>query len=441
LTGVIDTVVKHTYGTWRAQRTWQPIEFVEGEGCYLVDSKGKKYLDFSSQLICVNLGYGNKVVLEAMAEQARRLPYIVPSHASTVRAELAQLLLEVLPKGLEKFFFSPSGTEANEAAIKIARLYTGKHKVISRYRSYHGCTGASMAATGEFRRWFAEPVGKVDGVVFGPEVDCYRCPFKLEYPDCEIVCADYIGHMIREEGNVAAVILEPVVGTNGVLVPPDRYLPMLREITEANNVLLIADEVMSGWGRVGEWFAVERWGIRPDILTTAKGITSAYFPLGLTATTRDIANHFEENFFAHGHTYEAHPIGLAAAVACIKEYKRMGLVYRARRMGEYLGRQLAGLKDRHPSVGDVRGMGLFWAVDLARDRRTKEPFNSPQEKISGKPILVEQMARAALEEGLMIFAWINHFVVAPPLIISEREVDYGIGVMDKVLSIADKQLG
>ncbi len=440
MSNVVDTVAKYTYGTWRAQRNWRPLEIVGGDGCYVTDSSGKKYLDFSSQLICVNLGYGNKAVIDAMTEQAKTLPYIAPSHTSTVRAELARLLIEVLPKGLEKFFFSPSGTEANEAAIKIARHYTGKHKIISRYRSYHGCTAASMAATGEFRRWFAEPLGKVDGVVFGPEAYCYRCPLKLEYPDCGIACAEYIGHMIKQEGNVAAVMLEPVVGTNGVLVPPDEYLPMIREITEESNVLLIADEVMCGWGRVGEWFAVDRWKVRPDILTTAKGITSAYFPLGLTATTRPIAEFFDDHYFAHGHTYEAHPIGLAAAVACIREYKRLDLINRAKTIGDYVGKRLAGLKEKHPSVGDVRGMGLFWAIELVKDRRTKEPFNTVEDKVSGKGLIVDKMGGEALKQGLMVFSWINHFIIAPPLIVTEEEVDYGVDVMDRVLAIADQKL-
>ena len=299
---------KYTYGTWRAQKGWMPKEIVDAEGCYFSDVEGNRFLDFSSQLMCSNLGHKNKAVIEAICEQARRLPYIAPSFATGVRARLSKSLLEVMPQGLEKFFYSTSGTEANEAALKIARLYTGRYKIISRYTSYHGSTAGSVAATGDPRRYPIESSGKTESVLFGPDAYCYRCPFGLQYPECSLACADYVEYMIKHESNVAAVIVEPVVGTNGVLVPPNGYLPRLREITKRHGVLLICDEVMSGWGRSGEWFAVEHWRVKPDILTTAKGITGAYVPLAVTATTREIADYFEEHYFAHGHTYEAHPL-------------------------------------------------------------------------------------------------------------------------------------
>jgi taurine--2-oxoglutarate transaminase len=288
-------LVSHfTYGTWRFQSGWKPLHIVDAEGCYFTDSSGRRYLDFSSQLMCSNLGHKNKAVIDAICRQARTLPYVAPSFATDTRAELSELLLKVLPPRLEKFFFSTSGTEANEAAIKLARLYTGKYKIISRYRSYHGSTAGSIAATGDFRRWAAEPAGKIDGVIFGPDAYCYRCPLEKTYPECGIACADYIEYMAKHENNVAAILVEPIVGTNGVIVPPDDYLPRLREISEKLGILLICDEVMSGWGRTGEWFAVNHWkNVRPDILTTAKGITGAYIPLGLTATTKEIANYFE----------------------------------------------------------------------------------------------------------------------------------------------------
>jgi len=251
-----------------------------------------------------------------IAEQASLLPYIAPSFTCDIRARATKSLLEVLPEGLEKLFFSTSGTEANEAAIKIARFYTKKYKIISRYTSYHGSTAASIAATGDFKKVYAEPAGKIEGVVFAPDAYCYRCPLGLNYPDCGIACADYIEYMIEHENNVAAVIVEPVVGTNGVIVPPDEYLPRLREITEKNGVLLIADEVMSGWGRTGEWFAVDNWKVKPDILTTAKGVTGAYMPLGVTATTREIAEYFEDNYFAHGPYVEAHPYDSGSRACC-----------------------------------------------------------------------------------------------------------------------------
>jgi taurine--2-oxoglutarate transaminase len=358
---VSDWTKKLNYGTWRYQKSWNPLHIVDAEGCYFTDGNGKRYLDFSAQLMCCNLGHKNQAVIQAIEEQARKLAYIMPSYATDTRVELSRLLLEVLPEGLNKFFFTTSGTEANEAAFKIARMYTGKTKIIARYRSYHGSTMASIAATGDPRRWAMEPGGKGQGFLFAPEVNCYKCPIKHTYPECGIACADYLEHMISNESDVAAVIVEPVVGTNGVLVPPPEYMPKLREICDRHGVLLIADEVMSGWGRTGEWFALDHWGVKPDILVTAKGITSAYVPLGLCATTGKIAEYFEDHFFAHGHTYEAHPLTLAPAVAAINELKRLDLVNRAREMGKYMSEKLNALKPKHPSIGEVRGLGLFWA--------------------------------------------------------------------------------
>ncbi|MCI0549780.1 MAG: aminotransferase class III-fold pyridoxal phosphate-dependent enzyme, partial [Anaerolineae bacterium] len=249
---ISDITAQYTYGTWRFQKNWKPLHITDAEGCYFIDGSGKKYLDFSAQLMCVTLGHKNKAVIEAIEQQARKLPYIGPGYATDVRAQVSKALLEVLPKGLEKFFFTTSGTEANEAAFKIARMVTGKTKIIARYRSYHGSTMGSIAATGDPRRWAMEPAGKIPGVIFGPEVNCYDCPLGHTYPECNIACANYLEHMIENESDVAAVIVEPVVGTNGVLVPPREYMPRLRQICDAHNVLLIADEVMSGWGRTGK---------------------------------------------------------------------------------------------------------------------------------------------------------------------------------------------
>jgi len=434
---VVDTTRRFNFGTWRRQKNWTPLHIVDAEGCYFTDSNGKRYLDFSSQLMCVNLGHKNPAVIDAIVEQARTLPYIAPGYATTTRAELSRLLLEVLPAGLEKFFFATSGTEANEAAIKIARMFTGKTKIVARYRSYHGSTMASIAATGDPRRWPLEPGGKGQGVIFAPEVNCYRCPIRHEYPGCNIACADYLEHMIRNESDVAAVLVEPVVGTNGVLVPPPEYFPRLRKICDDNNVLLIADEVMSGWGRTGKWFAVDNWNVRPDILVTAKGITSAYVPLGLCATTQRIASFFDEHYFAHGHTYEAHPMTLAPAVATIREMQRLNLIERAAIVGEYLGEKLMGLARTHPSIGEVRGLGLFWAVDLVKNRQTKEPLNTMPDKLAGTPLVVDEVAAEMMKAGVAVQAWISHLVLAPPLIIEKSEVDLAIAALDSALALAD----
>jgi taurine---2-oxoglutarate transaminase len=391
--------------------------------------------------MCCNLGHKNQAVIQAIEEQARKLAYIMPGYATDTRVELSRLLLEVLPEGLNKFFFTTSGTEANEAAFKIARMYTGKTKIIARYRSYHGSTMASIAATGDPRRWPMEPGGKGQGFLFAPEVNCYKCPIKHTYPECGIACADYLEHMIENEHDVAAVIVEPVVGTNGVLVPPPEYMPKLREICDRYGVLLIADEVMSGWGRTGEWFALDNWGVKPDILVTAKGITSAYVPLGLCATTGKIAEYFEDHFFAHGHTYEAHPMTLAPAVAAIREMQRLDLVNRSREMGKYMGEKLHALKPKHPSIGEVRGLGLFWALEMVKDQVKKTPFNTKQDKVDGKVAVVEKVAAEMMKRGVSIQAWISHFVIAPPLIIEKSEIDFAVEQLDQSLAIADAAIG
>lgn len=437
---IINITAKNTFGTWRFQKNWKPLHVVDAEGCHFIDVTGKRYLDFSAQLMCVTLGYKNEAVVKSIEDQARTLPYIGPAYATDIRAELSDLLLKVLPSGLDKYFFTTSGTDANEAAFKIARMVTGKTKIISRYRSYHGSTMGSIAATGDMRRWAMEPAGKIPGVIFAPEVNCYKCPLKHTYPDCGIACVEYIEHMIENESDVAAVIIEPVVGTNGILIPPDEYLPRLREICDKYEVLLIADEVMTGWGRTGAWFAVDHWKVKPDILTTAKGITSAYMPLGLCATTKKVADYFEDHFFSHGHTYEAHPITLAPAVAAINELKRLNLIERANEMGAYLGDKLNALKTKHRSIGDVRGIGLFWAVELVKDQITKEPFNTKEEKISGVPLVVDKVALEMMKNGVFLQAWISHFVFAPPLIISKEEIDTGVDAFDKALTIADQLL-
>lgn len=425
------------YGTWRVQKTWKPLTIADAEGCWITDGAGKRYLDFSSQLMCVNLGHKNRAVVESIAQQAHDLAFVGPVYATEARARLSAKLLEVLPAGLEKFFFATSGTEANEAAFKIARMVTGKNKIISRYRSYHGSTAGSIAATGDPRRWAMEPSGKIHNVVFAPETNCYKCPIKHTYPSCNVACVDYIEHMIENESDVAAIIVEPVVGTNGILIPPPEYFPRLREICDRRDVLMIADEVMTGWGRTGKWFAVDHWNVKPDILVTAKGITSAYVPLGLCATTKRLADHFEDRYFSHGHTYEAHPITLGPAATTIEEMQRMKLVERAAELEPYIRQKLEALKEKHPSIGDVRGMGLFFAVELVKNRATKQPFNTMRDKVEGKPMIVDQIAAKMMADGVAQQSWISHFVIAPPLIVTREEIDFGIDALDRHLGIAD----
>jgi taurine--2-oxoglutarate transaminase len=278
-----------------------------------------------------------------------------------------------------------------------------------------------------------EPSGKIPGVIFAPEVNCYRCPMKHTYPECNIACADYLEHMIINESDVAAVLIEPVVGTNGILVPPKEYMPRLREICTRHNVLLIADEVMTGWGRTGKWFAVDHWNILPDILTTAKGITTAYMPLGLCATSKKIAEYFDDHYFSHGHTYEAHPLTLAPAIAAINEYRRLNLIEQTAERGKYMEMKLLSLKEKYSFIGDVRGLGLFWCVELVKDRTTKEPFNTYSDKITGVPLLVDKVAMEMMKNGVFIQSWVSHFIIAPPLIISKEEIDAGVQIFENAL--------
>lgn len=434
----------HLFNTWWRQRGWEkPVQIVDAEGVFLKEASGRRILDFSSQLMCSNLGHKNRAVIEAIADQAAKMPFLSPAFALEVRAKAAKSLSEIFPRGLDKMLFSTSGSEANEAALGIVRHFQrsrGAYKIISRYASYHGSTAGAISCTGDPRRLGAEPAGKIPGVVFAPDCYCYRCPFSLSYPECGVACAEYVRYLVENEGNVAGIIVEPIVGTNGVIVPVDEYLPRLKRVAEEFGLIFIADEVMAGWGRTGTWFSFEHWGITPDIITTAKGSTGAYAPLGITAVRRDVAEEAEKTGFTHGHTYEAHPISLAAVPAVISEFRRMDLLNHVRRIGGYMHRRLEELKESHPSVGDIRGMGLFWALELTRDRSKRLPFNTRADKARGLQLMADRIASEMYRLGVYQYAWINHLVIAPPLIITESEIDIGIEALDKALRISDQSM-
>jgi taurine--2-oxoglutarate transaminase len=413
----------------------------DAEGVYFYDEKGKAYIDFSSQLMCSNLGHKNKAVIEAIVRQAERLPYIVPSFANEATMAAVEALQTVMPEGVSRFFFSTSGTEANEAAIKMVRQACAPaYKVISRYRSYHGSTAASISLTGDPRRWYAEQARfTVQGVRFAPDCYCYRCPFELVYPKCGVQCAKFMEYMIREEGNVAAVIVEPIVGTNGRLIPPPEYYPMLRRMCDERNVLLIADEVMSAWFRTGTAFAIEHWGVIPDLITTAKGASAAYTPVAVTAASEKVAGFFEEEVFCHGHTYAFHPLSAAAIPAAISELKQLMASGLPQRVSAHLKRRLYELADKHLCVGDVRGIGHFWALELVKDRKTKEPFDTKADKFGAKALMTGRVAADAMQRGVYISPWYDTLVIAPPLIITEAQVDEALAVLDSSLEIADRE--
>jgi len=438
----IKEMAAHTYGTWSRQSAWKtPLLITDAEGIYFYDNTGKRYLDFSSQLMCSNLGHKNKAVIEAIVKQAEKLPYIAPGFITEIQLEAVEALRSVFPEKLSKFFFSTSGTAANEAALKMVRQSQfPSYKVISRYHSYHGATAAGQSFTGDPRRWYAELARTVvDGVVFAPDNYCYRCPFGITYPECNVQCARYVDYMIKEEGNVAAMIVEPIVGTNGRMIPPPEYYPILRQICDDHNVLLVCDEVMSGWFRTGKTFAIEHWNVLPDILTTAKGASAAYTPVAITASTDKVANFFEKELFCHGHTFAYHALAASAIPAAISEHVKLmdsGLPQKA---SQHLGQKLYELADKHICIGDVRGVGHFWALEIVKNRKTKEPFDTKPDKFSGKALMTGKISGDAMQNGLYLSSWYDTMVITPPLIITEDQIDEAIVILDKSLEIADKE--
>jgi taurine--2-oxoglutarate transaminase len=438
----IKEMAKHTYGTWNRQKNWQsPLLITDAEGVYFTDAAGKRYLDFSSQLMCSNLGHKNLAVIEAIVKQAEKLPYMAPGFTTEASIAAVEALRSVMPEGLNKYFFSTSGTEANEAALKMVRQFKmPAYKVVSRYHSYHGATSAGAAFTGDPRRWFAEQARcTIEGVRFAPDNYCYRCPFKMTYPACEVQCARYLDYMFKEEGNVAAFIVEPVVGTNGRIVPPPEYFPLVRTICDENDVLLIADEVMSGWFRTGTAFAMEHWNVTPDIITTAKGASAAYTPVGITVSSDKVADYFEKELFCHGHTYAYHALAASAIPAAVAEYKKLFKSGLPQSAADHLKQKLYELGEKHQCVGDVRGIGHFWALEIVKNRKTREPFDYKADKLSGKSLMTAQIAGDAMKNGLFMMAWYDTLVIAPPLIITEEQIDEAIHILDKSLEIADKE--
>jgi len=425
---------KHTFFEWSAQSAANPIPVSHAKGVYFWDMEGKRYLDFNSQLMCVNIGHGDERVINAIKAQAEQLAYVNPFLTSEPRARLGQLLAEITPGNINKFFFTLDGAEANENAIKLARAYTGKHKIITRYRSYHGATHGAMMLTGDPRRWASEP--GMSGVVRVLDPYRYRCAFCQEKDACTLDCLNHIEEVIMYEGaqNIAAILIETVTGTNGLIIPPEGYLTGLRAICDRYQILLICDEVMSGFGRTGAWFAVDHWNVVPDLMTMAKGLTSAYTPLGAVGMKEEIAEAFENKTFYGGLTYNSHPLCLAAAIATINVYKEDHLIENARRMGQLMASLLADLKDRHPSVGDVRSLGLFGIVELVRDRETREPL-APYNGTSPE---MQRLAAFFREQGFYTFVRWNNFFTNPPLCITEAQLREGFEIIDRALAITDE---
>ncbi len=428
---------EYVFFTWAVQSKVNPISATRSEGVYFWDGDGKRYLDFSSQLMNVNAGHGNQKIIKAIQEQVARMAYVYPAIASEPKGRLAQLLAEITPGDLCKTLFTLSGAEANENGIKFARLYTGRNKIITRYRSYHGATAGAMALSGDPRRLPVEPL--IPGVVHVMDPYCYRCPFGWTLETCHRECIAHVEQVIKFEGpgNVAALMLEGVTGTSGLIIPPDDYWPRMREICDKYDILLIDDEVMSGFGRTGEWFGINHWDVVPDIMTLAKGITAGYVPLGAVIVSRAIADHFADRPLPMGLTYSGHPVCTAAGVATIEVYKEEKLVENARAMGVTLKEGLEELKAKHPSVGDVRCIGLFSVIELVKDRETKEPL-APWNAKPHEMGVMAQVPGALRERGMYTFSKWNWIFVVPPLNINEAELRDGLRILDDVLDITDR---
>jgi taurine--2-oxoglutarate transaminase len=417
---------EYTLFSWSVQSTLDPIPAVGGEGVFFWDADGKRYLDFSSQLVYLNIGHQHPKVVRAIQEQAGQLCTVQPAMATEPRGRLGQRLAEITPGNLNKAFFCLGGAEANENAIKIARWYTRRHKILARYRSYHGATHGAIALTGDPRRWPVEP--SIPGVIHVFDPYCYRCHFGWTPDTCHRECITHIEDVIKFEGpdQVAALFMEGVTGTNGILVPPDDYWPRVRELCDKYGILLVSDEVMSGFGRTGKWFAVDHWNVVPDIITMAKGLTSGYVPLAAVAVSEPIASYFEDKMLSCGLTYSAHTLACAAGVATLQVYDEDGLIDNAAHLGQILAQRLEEIKARHPSVGDVRSIGLFAAIELVKDRATKAPLPSGP------------LAKPCRERGLSTFFPANLIFIAPPLCITEAELDDGLRIIEEVLTLAEK---
>lgn len=429
---------EHVVYSWKSQKDAKPIMMDRADRIYMWDTDGKRYTDFCSGLLNVNIGHNNEHVKQAMREQMEKLCYVGTSFGSAPKAMLSKMISEVTPGDLDHVFYTNGGAEAVENAIKAARAYTGRHKIYSRWRSYHGATAGAITLTGDPRRWAAEP--GIPGVVkyFGPYG--YNCPFGSEtLEESGQKALEMLRTQVMIDGphTIAAIFMEPIVGTNGIIIPPRSYVRGVRELCDQHGILLVADETMSGWGRSGKWFCMEHFGVVPDIMTTAKGITSGYVPLGCMIWSRKLWEFFWDNPFMGGLTYGGHALACAAGIANIEVYRQDKLIENSEKMGEYLERKLLELKDRHPSVGDVRCKGLWACIELTKDRETGEPlagYNNSIRNVAG-PLM-----KILYEEGLYTFCKWDFVFISPPLCITQEEIDESLEKLEAGLRYTDSLL-
>ena len=427
----------HNFFSWSAQDTVNPLVMARAEGCYFWDADGNRYFDLNSQSMCMNIGHGDPRVIAAIQAQAAELAYAGPGMVTRVRAEVGEALARITPAGLDHFFFGVSGADANENAVKMARAVTGRHKVLARYRAYHGATYGAISLTGDQRRWASEPA--IPGVVRYPDPYQYRSALYREgdsVADFAQRSLDQIEEILMFEGphTVAAILMETVTGTNGVIIPPDGYLQGVRELCDRHGILLICDEVMTGFGRTGAWFGVDHWGVTPDIITMAKGLTSAYLPLSAVAVNARVFDHFRTNVFYGGLTYSAHPLCLAAALATIRVIEEDDLVGNAQRMGRVLAELHDELQAEHPAIGDVRSIGLLGCIELVKDRASKAPL-APY---TGGGEVMPKIAAYLRQHGVYTYVWRNLLHTNPPLCVTEAELREVMAIVNDALTIADE---
>jgi taurine--2-oxoglutarate transaminase len=434
---IIQDNMDYTLFSWSKQKGIAPIAVKYADGVYLYDYDGNQYIDFSSGLINVNIGHGNQRVTDAVVRQMQEVSYVTPGCVTKARGDLGKKLAEISPGNLKKTLFTVCGATAIENAIKLARLYTGRHKIIARYRAFHGSSYGAMTAGGDPRKLAAD-AQQAPNFIHVEDPYCYRCPWGKEITTCSRECVSHIERVIQFEGseNIAAILMEGESGSSGCIKYPPDYLQKIRALCDKYGILLIADEVMSGFGRTGKWFASELHGVVPDMIATAKGITAGYLPLGALIVTDKIADHFNDRVLWLGLTYSAHPVACAAGVEVLKIYEDEGLIENAARMGRYIENKVAGWKDKHPSIGDFRNTGLLGCLELVKNRKTKEPmaaFNAKPEEMA----IMNLVAAKLKQLGMYAFVRWNYVFIAPPLTITREQVDEGLAIISEALLIAD----
>ncbi|MEW5821649.1 MAG: aminotransferase class III-fold pyridoxal phosphate-dependent enzyme [Cyanobacteriota bacterium] len=435
---ILENNLKHTIFSWSKQSGLTPINAEKADGVYVWDRDGKRYLDFSSQLMNVNIGHGNKKVAEAVMQQMSELSYVFPGMATKVRGDLGKKLAEITPGSLNRTFFTLGGAEAIENAVKLARMYTGRHKILARYRSYHGATVGAISVGGDPRKF---PVDNqpMPNVVHVEDPYCYRCPWSQKLESCNRECIEHIERVIEFENpaSIAAIVNEGVSGSSGCLTYPPDYWKRLRELADKHGFLLIDDEVMSGFCRTGQWFGIDNYKVTPDILVMAKGLTSGYIPLGGIVVREEIAKHFEDKPLLLGLTCSAHAVACAAAIAVLDVYEEQNLAENARNMSKYITDKVEEMKKVHLSIGDFRTTGLLGCIELVKNRETREPM-APWNAKPDQMAVMNQVAAKIKELGMFTFVRWNWIFIAPPLIINKEQIDEGLDIISQAISIADK---